>query len=118
VSLARRRKSLREGGGPLAECLRAASSRPWPEPEGKYYSYRTLESWWYHHAKSGYAGLFGKAVRGDAGKSRTLDEESAQWILETIAKSPNTPLSVLCRYWQDQGRKLPSLSSVYRFLKL
>ena len=47
-------KTLRQDGIPLAECLRIASSRPWPEPDGRYYSCRTIETWWYDHAKSGY----------------------------------------------------------------
>lgn len=36
-------KTLRSDGLPLPECLRAASSRPWPGDDGQYYSYRTIE---------------------------------------------------------------------------
>lgn len=38
-------KTLRQEGLPLSECLRDASSRPWPEPDGRYYACRTLETW-------------------------------------------------------------------------
>ena len=110
-------KTLRQEGIPLAECLRAACSRPWPEPDGRYYSCRTLETWWYDYAQAGYAGLTGKTSRNDAGKSRTIDEETGLWILEKIRTHPATPLQVLYRHWQQHRQGLPSLSSVYRFLK-
>jgi transposase InsO family protein len=110
-------KTLRQEGIPLAECLRSASSRPWPEPDGNYYSFRTFETWWYDYAKKGYTGLTGKPTRADAGKSRTIDEETGAWILMKIQENPKTPLQVLRRHWQRQGRELPSASSIYRFLK-
>jgi transposase InsO family protein len=110
-------KALHQDGIPLAECLRNASSRPWPSPDGNYYSYRTLETWWYDYAKSGYAGLIGKDTRHDAGKSRTIDEETGAWLLTQIQENPTTPLQVLLRHWRGQGRKLPSASSIRRFLK-
>ena len=110
-------KTLRKEGLPLAECLRNASSRPWPEPDGTYYSYRTLETWWYNYARSGYLGLSGKSGRADAGKSRSIDEETGVWILEKIQENPRMPLQVLYRHWQQQGHALPSLSSLYRYLK-
>ena len=110
-------KSLHKEGVPLAECLRSASSRPWPEPDGNYYSCRTLETWWYDYAKSGYTGLTGKSARADAGKSRSIDDETGLWILDKIKENPKTPLQVLHRHWQQHGHDLPSMSSIYRFLK-
>jgi len=110
-------RTLRQEGIPLAECLRAASSRPWPEPDGNYYSCRTLETWWYDYAKSGYTGLTGKSSRADAGKSRSIDPETGAWILQKIQENPKTPLQVLHRHWQQHGHNLPSISSVYRYLK-
>lgn len=110
-------KNLRQQLLPLAECLRHASSCPWPQPEGRYYSYRTLETWWYDYAKSGYQGLRGKSRRNDAGKSRSLDEETGLWIIEKIEQNPKTPFSVLLRHWQQSGHDLPSESSIRRFLK-
>ena len=105
-----------DGGVSLSECLREASSRPWPGEGGIYYSLRSLETWWYVYKKSGFAGLAGKFKREDAGKSRSIDEQTGLWILEAIAKSPQVPLSVLYRHWKNSGRELPSESSVYRFL--
>ena len=110
-------KSLRQEAIPLAECLRAAAARPWPEAGGNYYSVRTLETWWYDYAKSGYLGLAGKASRADAGKSRTLDEETGLWIIDKIKQNPGTPLRVLLRHWREHGHQLPSASSIYRYLK-
>jgi transposase InsO family protein len=110
-------KTLRQEGFPLSECLRGACSRPWPEPDGNYYSFRTLETWWYDYARSGYQGLAGIASRADAGKSRAIDEETGLWIIDKVRENPNTPLQVLYRHWQDHGHGLPSRSSVYRFLK-
>jgi hypothetical protein len=109
-------KTLRQDGQPLALCLRDAASRPWPGEEGKYYSFRTIETWWYDYTSRGYQGLTGKSARADAGKSRSIDEELGLWLLDAVAKSPNTPLSVLYRHWDEHGRELPSLSSVQRFL--
>lgn len=110
-------KNLRQEGLRLSECLRAACSRPWPEPDGVYYAYRTLETWWYDYARSGYQGLCGKSRRVDAGKSRSIDPETGLWIIDKITENPRTPLQVLYRHWQAHGHELPSLSSVYRFLK-
>jgi transposase InsO family protein len=109
-------KTLRQDGQPLALCLRDAASRPWPGAEGTYYSFRTIETWWYDYTSRGYQGLAGKSARADAGKSRSINEELGLWLLEAVAKSPNTPLSVLYRHWDEHGRELPSLSSVQRFL--
>jgi len=110
-------KTLRLEGMPLAEGLRSASSRPWPGEDGYYYSYRTIETWWYANAKSGYQGLCGKPIRADAGKSRAIDEETGLWIIDKIRQHPATPLHVLYRHWQAHGHGLSSLSSIYRFLK-
>jgi putative transposase len=111
-------KNLRQEGLPLSECLRGACSRPWPEPDGNYYSFRTLETWWYDYARSGYQGLSGKSFRADAGKSRAIDEETGLWLIDKVRENPGTPLQVLYRHWRDHGHLLPSLSSVYRFLKV
>jgi len=109
-------KTLRHEHIPLAECLRSASSRLWSGEDGHYYSYRTLETWWYRHQLHGFAGLAGKDKRADAGKSRAIDTETGLWIIKAITKTPGMPLSVLYRHWQDHGRGLPSISAVMRFL--
>lgn len=110
-------KTLRSQDIPLAQCLREASSRPWPGDDGHYYSYRTMETWWYEHQHHGFSGLSGPAKRADAGKSRAIDSETGLWIIQEVTKSPQTPVSVLYRHWQKkQDRQLPSLSSVLRYL--
>ena len=108
-------KSQLGEGFSLAECLRGASSRPWPGEEGVYYSFRTLETWWYDYSKSGYSGLAGKTARADAGKSRALDAETGLWIIDQIKEKPGMSLQVLLRHWRAQGRELPSTSSVRRY---
>lgn len=111
-------RTLRQDGTPLATCLRDASSRPWPDPHGCYYSYRTLETWWYDYAKRGYQGLTGTGLRLDSGKSRSIDETTGLWIIERLKANPDTPLLVLLRHWRSsEGRELPSESSIYRYLK-
>jgi len=110
-------KTLRETPLPLAECLRDACSRPWPAENGRFYSYRTLETWWYDYAKSGFSGLSGTPSRRDAGQSRLIDQETGEWILDAMEKSPGIPFSVLYRTWDEHGRGLPSESTVRRFLK-
>jgi len=110
-------KNLHADGLPLAECLRDAAARPWPAEGGRYYAPRTLETWWYDYAKSGYLGLAGKSSRADAGKSRTIDEETGLWIIQKIKDNPRVPLQVLMRHWREHGHQLPSASSIYRYLK-
>jgi len=109
-------KTLRSEGLPLARCLREAASRPWPGEDGRYYSYRTIETWWYDYGSGGYEAIAGKTRRRDAGRSRKIDEETGLWILDAISKSPGMPLSVLYRLWDEHGRGLPSESTVRRFL--
>ena len=110
-------KTLRQESLPLADCLRAACSRPWPGEDGSYFAYRTIETWWYDYEKDGFGGIAGKPVRADAGKSRALDEETGLWIIDAIIKTPSICFSVLYRNWEEHGRMLPSQSTVRRFLK-
>jgi transposase InsO family protein len=109
-------KTLQGEGLPLAECVRAAASRPWPAENGQYFSARTIETWWYEYAKSGFPGISGKSSRRDAGQSRRIDDELGLWIIEAIGKNAGMSLSLLYRHWQDQGKDLPSVSTVRRFL--
>lgn len=104
------------GGQTLAEVLREGSARPWPDENGDYYAVRTLEDWWYAFKKGGFASLQ-PAVRSDLGKNRVLDEATAQWVLEQVAKNPDIRFKVLYRHWKQEGRSLPSLSALYRFLR-
>jgi hypothetical protein len=109
-------KTLRSDGLPLAECLRAASSRPWPGDDGQYYSYRTIETWWYAHGRRGFAALAGKARRADAGKSRAIDEETSLWIIDMMSKSSNMPITVLYpRFLSKKSHKSYKLSALCIF---
>ena len=106
----------RRRGQSLAQALRQASLLPWPDENGDFYAVRTLEDWWYAYQKKGFEGLV-DAPRSDRGQSRVLDSEQAAFILEQAAQQPQVPLKVLYAYWQQQGRTLPSVSSVYRLLR-
>ena len=110
-------KVLQADGTLLADAIRQACARPWPDQHGRYYSFRTLETWWYRHAKRGFAGLQGKSRREDAGQSRSIDPQIGEWIISMIIEHPDTPLSVHYRGWEEHGCPLPSISSVRRFLK-
>jgi putative transposase len=103
-------------GQTLADALRAASARPWPDENGDYYAVRTLEDWWYSFQKGGFHALQA-APRSDRGKNRALDAATAQWVLEQVAQNPALRFKVLYQHWRQQGRPLPSLSVLYRFLR-
>jgi len=100
----------------LAEALREASLRPWPDENGDYYAVRTLEDWWYAFKKGGFNALQ-PATRCDMGKNRVLDETLANWVLGQVAQNPAIKFKVLYQLWKQQGRLLPSLSVLYRLLR-
>lgn len=104
------------GGQLLAEALRQGSLRPWPDENGDYYAVRTIEDWWYAFKKGGFDALQ-PATRSDHGKHRALDEATASWVLEQVAQNPSVKFKVLYHHWQQQGRSLPSISVLYRFLR-
>ena len=99
----------------LAQALREASARPWPDESGNYFAFRTIEDWWYIHAKGGFPALV-DMPRQDNGNFRVIDEETGKWIIEQVSQNPKIYLSVLYTHWQNLDRKLPSLRSVYRYL--
>ena len=110
-------EDLQRDGLALAEALRQASLRPWPDENGDYYAVRTLEDWWYAYQKGGFNALM-PAPRSDQGKSRVLDQATAAWVLEQVTQNPKAPLKVLyCHWQQSQQRPLPSISVLYRFLR-
>jgi putative transposase len=110
-------EDLQRDGLPLAEALRQASVRPWPDEEGDYYAVRTLEDWWYAYRKGGFSALL-PTPRSDQGKNRVLDEATAAWVLEQVTQNPKAPLKVLYAHWQQtQPCPLPSVSVLYRFLR-
>lgn len=101
----------------LAEALREASSRPWPEDaSGDYYAARTIEDWWYAHRQGGFAALCPKA-RSDSGNSRVINEATGLRLIELVEKYPRMAVKVWWRLYKEQGETLPALSSVYRYLR-
>ncbi|MGA7752889.1 MAG: DDE-type integrase/transposase/recombinase [Candidatus Sulfotelmatobacter sp.] len=109
-------ESQRADGLSLVEALRGASLRPWPDRDGKQYSIRTLEDWWYTHAKGGFAALQSHR-RSDRGGCRTMDAQTGKWLIEQIVAFPNIALKVRYEQWRREARLLPSLTTVYRYLR-
>lgn len=103
-------------GWRLAEALRLASQRSWPDETGRCYASRTIEDWWYGYKKGGFEALR-RTVRSDRGASRRIDPDSGRWIIEQIAKHPQIDVKVLYERWVAEGRELPSLRTVYRYLQ-
>lgn len=108
-------ESIRGGLG-IAEALREAASRPWPDESGRCYAFRTLEDWFYAHRKGGFQALT-SAERSDKGGFRVIGEELGLWLTEQVAHNSNIQLKVLYEHWRQEGRQLPSLRSVYRYLE-
>lgn len=106
---------LRDGRR-LSQALLEASRQPWPDENGDYYAVRTLEDWWYAYKKGGFNALV-PAQRSDQGQSRVLDDATAAWIVEQVTQNPQIPVKVLCAHGREQGRNLPSLSVIYRYLR-
>jgi len=104
----------RRGVG-LATALRDASLCPWPDASGRCYAVRTLEDWWYQYHREGFAGLTPQR-RSDRGSFRAVDDETGRWLIEQVCQYPKIPLKVLYAHWQREGRSLPPLRSVYRYL--
>ena len=99
----------------LAEALRQATVRPWPDSSGRCYALRTIEDWWYIYQKTGFKGLDRKP-REDRGRSKVITGPLGEWIIEQVCAHPKIHVSVLYAHWLEQGKELPSLRSVYRYL--
>ncbi len=105
----------REGFG-LARALRMASLRPWPDEHGTYFAVRTLEDYWYAWKRGGFAALTPQG-RADAGHFRKLPADLGDQLLEVVARHPDIPFKVLYLRWKEAGKVLPSLATLYRFLR-
>jgi putative transposase len=108
-------QQLREGQT-LSDALRRAVLRPWPDERGTYYSSRTLETYWYAFNAGGFAALAPKD-REDRGTYRKLPAALGEWVIEQIKAHPAIALKVLYPRWLDAGHCLPSLTTLYRFLR-
>jgi putative transposase len=108
-------QKLREGLGVIA-AIRLAALRPWPDDDGHYSAARTLEDYWYAWKSGGFAALQPKSRR-DEGAFRKLSAEVGQWLLSQVSQHPEIPLKVLYERWTQAGKQLPSLRTIYRFLR-
>ena len=107
-----------EEGLTLADALKRAATKPWPSDHGRCYATRTLEDWWYTYQKNGFTGLT-QDSRQDFGQRHTLTPEQQEWLITQRETYPGIPIKVAYQRWlkQDQGRDLPPLTTIYRFLK-
>ena len=103
-------------GMSLAEALRTVSVCPWPDDAGRCYAVRTLEDWWYDYLKGGFAALEPQK-RSDNGSVRVIDADTGRWLIEQVCRYPKIPVKVLCSHWKQEGKQLPPMRSVYRYLQ-
>jgi putative transposase len=108
-------EKVREGL-PLVQAFRLAELRRWPNDNGDHYAIRTLEDYWYGWKSGGFSALQPKS-RADDGTFRRLPEELGDWLLSQVGQYPAIPLTVLYLRWSQAGKQLPSLSTIYRFLR-
>jgi putative transposase len=104
------------GGASTAAALREAALRPWPDEGGRCYAIRTLEDWHYAYGKGGFPALLSQP-RQDKGTFRVVDEATGVWIAEQVSRTPDIQVKVLYGLWREQGKQLPSIRSVYRYLE-
>ncbi len=102
---------------PLVQALRVAALRPWPDENGRIYKIGSMENWWYAYKHKGFSGLCNNQ-RKDKGKSRSLNSEQKQWIIDEVSENPQIPFSVLFQQWKSKNliQDFPSLNTLYRFL--
>jgi transposase InsO family protein len=104
------------GGMRLAQALREASVCPWPDDAGRCYAVRTLEDWWYNYQRGSFAALE-PTKRSDSGSCRVIDADTGRWLIEQVCQYPKIPVKVLYDHWKQEGKDLPPLRSLYRYLK-
>ena len=111
-------QELLRQGFPLSLALEQVSLRPMTLPDGsqRLRARRTIEDWWYDYQRGGFAALSPKE-RADKGQPRILSPEQQKWVLEQAQAHLAVPVKVLYRRWQEQDPQLPSLNSIYRFLR-
>jgi len=103
-------------GWRLADALRMASQRAWPNETGRYYAERTIEDWYYAYKKGGFEALRNNP-RSDRGQCRRIDADTGRWIIEQVCAHPQIDVNVLYQRWQRDIPRLPSLRTVYRYLR-
>jgi len=110
-------EQCRNEGHSFCECVKRASELGW---EGRFFSSRTLEDWYYAHRRGGFSRLQVRR-RSDAGTLRALDPQVAQAILELRKSRPRLTVTAILERLRSQGIIEPgtsgcSRSTVYRFL--
>ena len=107
-----------EEGLTLADALKRAATKPWPSDHGRCYAERTLEDWWYTYQKDGFTALT-QDPRQDLGQSRALTLQQQEWLIAQRESYPDIPIKVAYERWRKQaeGHQLPSLTTIYRFLR-
>lgn len=103
-------------GCALAQALREVSLCPWPDETGRCYAVRTLEDWWYEYRKGGFGALEPRR-RSDHGSFRSIDADTGRWLIEQVCQYPTIPVKVLYSHWKQEGKALPPLRSLYRYLQ-
>lgn len=103
---------------PLSVALEQVSCCPITLPNGvqRLVARRTLEDWWYDYQHGGFAALTPKG-RTDKGQPRLLTAEQQKWVLAQAQAHLAVPVKVLYRRWREQDPQLPSLNTLYRFLR-
>ena len=111
-------QELLRQGFPLSVALEQVSLRPMILPDGsqRLCARRTIEDWWYDYQHGGFAALSPKE-RTDKGQPRILSPQQQTWVLAQAQAHLAVPVKVLYRRWLEQDPQLPSLNSIYRFLR-
>ena len=102
-------------GNSLGRALALASELDW---DGRRYSSRTLEGWFYQWRARGFGDLERRSRR-DKGLSKAISPKDAETIVKQRLQQPHVAISTLVRQLEQSGVLEPgtfSLSSVYRLL--
>src|SRR6201997_5580245 len=102
-------------GNTLGRALALASELDW---DGRRYSPRTLEGWFYQWRARGF-GALERRSRRDKGLSKAISAKDAEAIVKLRLQQPGLAVSTLVRQLEQSGVLQPgtfSLSSVYRLL--
>lgn len=102
-------------GNTLGRALALASELDW---DGRRYSPRTLEGWFYQWRARGF-GALERRSRRDKGLSKAISAKDAEAIVKLRLQQPGLAVSTLVRQLEQSGVLEPgtfSLSSVYRLL--
>ena len=106
--------------GSLKAALRRLAARTYEHPDrgSVRFAYGTLEHWHYDYKLYGLEGLE-PATRKDRGKSRRLDDAVAETIESLAASRPELDGKALLAELRaaEPDRLVPSLSTLYRFLR-